>query len=226
VIEIGAILWDTQTSSVLKLMSCLCCDQHTPNPIPEEAAQHHGLTYERLVHYGVLNEVAFAELQSFLQRAEAVVAHFGAKFDQDFHDAEILRIGLPRLGLTWIDTALDIKYPDRIKTRSLLCLAAEHGFLNPFPHRAVFDVMTMLRIFSLYDPQAALEYARQPILTLEALVSFDDKELAKARAYRWLPAPGASPGAKKKWLKELRESDAAKEIADAGFPVQIIHKKG
>lgn len=226
VIEIGAALWDTSTAVPLKLLSCLCADQHTPNPFPPEIVEITGLTYEMVMNYGVLSQVAFAELTSLAGRAEAVIAHFGASFDKDFYLSECARTGVTPIDLTWIDTAIDLKFPQRMFTRNLTHLAAEHGFLNPFTHRAVFDVLTMLRIFQNYDPVAALEYARQPIQTLEALVSYDDRQLAKDRNYRWLPRPGAPPEAKKAWLKDMRQSDADKEIAEAGFPVKIINTKG
>ena len=52
---------------------------------------------------------------------------------------------------------------EKIKTRSLPYLAADHGFLNPFPHRALFDVMTMIQIAGMYDINEILKYADSPI---------------------------------------------------------------
>ena len=87
--------------------------------------------------------------------------------------------------------------PPAITTRKLTHLAAEHGFLNPFPHRAVSDVLTMLKVLSHYDIAPVLESARQPSFTVKACVSYDDREKAKARGYRW-------DAARKIWTKIVK----------------------
>jgi DNA polymerase III subunit epsilon len=214
VIEIGAVLWDTSTGKPLKLMSELCQDDSIPNPLPQEIEQITGITADLLGQHGEASILAFQRLGFLVSKSDAILAH-NAPFDRGFYEAETKRHSLPLIERPWIDTTTDIKYPAQIVTRKLAHLAAEHGFINPFSHRAIFDVLTMLRIFQGYDHTQVLEYAKQPIVTLQALVSFDDREKAKARGYRWKAET-------KKWLRSLRQSEVAVEEANPDFKVREL----
>jgi len=78
---------------------------------------------------------------------------------------------------------VDVPSPPQITTRKLAHLAAEHGFLNPFAHRAVFDVLTMLKILSCYPIENVIISSNQPLMKLVALVAFDGRYKAKARGF-------------------------------------------
>lgn len=211
VIEIGAVLWDTDTGKPLKLMSELCHDDGISNPLPPEIEQITGITFDHLAKYGEASILAFQRMGFLLSKSEAVIAH-NAPFDRGFYEAEMKRHSLPLIERPWIDTVTDLKYPGQVTTRKLSHLAAEHGFLNPFQHRAVFDVLTMLRIFQQYNPSEALAYSQQPAVTLQAIVSYDDREKAKARGFRWAAE-------KRQWLKTVRLPDVEVEQSNAGFKV-------
>ncbi|HDZ13562.1 MAG TPA: 3'-5' exonuclease, partial [Pricia sp.] len=103
--------------------------------------------YHRLIRadYLMAHNVEFD--RTILKRMVTWDSYYGEKPFDDSH---------------WIDTMTDIPYPEKIKTRSLPYLAAEHGFLNPFPHRALFDVMTMIQIAGMYDFDEILKYADSP----------------------------------------------------------------
>lgn len=219
VIEVGAVLWDTNEDSQLWMISDFVIDSTTPDPLDPEITRITGITNEMLRKYGKHPIPVFSALNDMIYQSEAVVAHFGTDFDKKFYEAEMQRHELKVCERTWIDTAIDLPFPEHIKTRNLMHLAAEHGFLNPFPHRAVYDVLTMLKIFECYDAKAALEYARQPIVIAQALVSFDDREKAKARSYQWNQswAPGM-------WAKRMRLPDFQREETEAPFKVRSFTK--
>lgn len=155
-----------------------------------------------------------------MRRAAAVVAHNGSGFDRPMFDAQLARmleaeaLRSQIAALPWIDTCLDVPFPEAITTRKLVHLAAEHGFLNPFAHRAVFDVLTMLRVMAAYPIEPILESAKQPLVTCIAQVSYDDREKAKARGYRWR-------GQSKLWVKHLKAHRLEEEKAQAGFPIEV-----
>jgi len=117
--------------------------------------------------------------------------------------------------IDWIDTAVDVPYPEKMKTRNLLHLAAEHGFLPASSHRAVFDVFTMLQILSRYELIPVIARAKEPMMYLEACVSFNDRDLAKDRGYRWFPP-------KKIWWKAFKQSDAMAERAQCPFQSRVL----
>jgi DNA polymerase-3 subunit epsilon len=67
----------------------------------------------------------------------------------------------------------------------LTYLAADHGFLNPFAHRALFDCATTFRLVSPYLGELiARSYEKE--FTLRALQSpFESKDILKGRGYFW-----------------------------------------
>ena len=79
----------------------------------------------------------------------------------------------------------DVPYPETIATRKLTYLAADHGIVNPFAHRALFDVITMMQtcveLFRKRNPTAVFpepECRSHPhgVMTREA---------AKQMGFRW-----------------------------------------
>jgi DNA polymerase-3 subunit epsilon len=146
-----------------------------------------------------------------------VVAHFGNEFDKLFIEASLRRHSYTPWEKHWLDTSIDVVYPARIKTRNLRHLASEHGFVNPFSHRAVFDVLTMFQIMRHYDLEEIISRSKEPVVYLQALIPFDQKEYAKGRGYRWCAE-------KKIWWKSFKQSDAEREKQEAGFLSQYIDK--
>ena len=215
VVEIGACLWDTSLKGMIRMMDLLLWADDYPS-MSEETVKAHGLSNELLKNHAVAPSFAWKFFNDyFVNGADAFLAHNGLAFDKGFYLAECERDPLIlSQDLPWIDS-MELPYPAEWTTRKLTYLAAESGFLNPFPHRAVFDVMTMLMVFSQYDAERALWYCQQPQVTLQALVSYDDRQKAKDRGYRW-------EAERKRWIKLMRLPDVEKEKAMAGFQVREV----
>lgn len=113
-----------------------------------------------------------------------LVAH-NAPFDKAFFEKACSLLGIPVPSVIWLDSCHDYPWKDGIKTKALSYLAADHGFLNPFAHRAFADCLTLLGITKQYEWQDILDYAAIPIVRLQALVPFDRKDEAKAQGFRW-----------------------------------------
>jgi len=214
VLEVGAILWDTSNGGFpLSFISEYCYeDSMKIEEFSREALNQNQINLEVMKKYGKPFKKIFKDLG---KDAQAFVAHNGTTFDYLFYKAECKRAGIEPSKKVWIDTSCDLPYHERITTRKLTHLAAEHEFLNPFPHRAIFDVMTMLRIFQRYDPQIAYELAKQPTIVLQAMVSFDEKQKAKDRGYRWKDET-------KQWLKPFKLSQVLQEKTLANFQVREV----
>lgn len=204
VIEVGAVLWESTRKQPLAMMSQLVSGPVVPREITEITGIQQG---DLLLGYPIAT--VRAELLGMVDQAEVIVAHNGTNFDKPIFER---LINTQRL---WVDTSVDVPYPKHITTRKLSHLAAEHGFANPFQHRAVFDVMTMLRVLSLYDLGPIVESAALLPLTVMADVSYDDREKAKARGYRW-------DGSRRIWTKTMKQPQLDREIAEAGFSVRVI----
>jgi DNA polymerase-3 subunit epsilon len=163
------------------------------------------------------------ELESDLVRhaVDFVVAHNGLAFDKPFLEAKHFSAYLSKL--PWLDTKIDLRFPKSCKMTNLTYLAAFHGFLNPFPHSAVFDVATMLKLLDTRleeDGMDVFHRARTPVKFVQAMVGYNERELAKKRGYQWEQSGGRT--FPKSWVKQLREFDVDTEIREAGFPVTVL----
>jgi DNA polymerase III epsilon subunit-like protein len=215
--EIGAVLWDTETQRPERIMSNLVLNEETPQ-LTDEIVQITGITQSMLEAHGEPFELVYRrDLMHIAEEADYVVAHNAIGFDKPFLTEECNKFGTSMLPHHWIDTSVDVPYPDRVKTRKLVHLAAEHGFLNPFAHRAVFDVLTMMKVLSQYNIEDVVRLSKEPAVTLQALVSYDNRTLASARGYRWKADT-------KQWLKNLKESQVEKEVKECGFATKVVQQ--
>jgi DNA polymerase-3 subunit epsilon len=213
VIEVGAVLWEFDTGTPLQFLSNFIYQ----GPISEEVTKINGITEEMCEDFGRPESEVFADLWYLVGASSYVMAH-NAPFDKGFYDAAKGRLvgsQVTDYDKLWLDTKIDIKYPESITTRNLRHLASEHNFLNPFSHRAVFDVLTMLKVAQCYNIGEIIARAKEPTLYVQALVSFDEKEKAKERGYYWC-AP------KKTWWRSFKESDYLAEKDVCGFRTVIL----
>ena len=204
--EFALILWEAEKKQIIEPMSFLI-SVPTDFEITNEHVSGLGKAFVNTYGYD------WPEVQTYviqrLNYADYLMAH-NVPFDR-----VILERLIGRQNSRWIDTITDVPYPDRIKSRGLVHLAADHGFLNPFPHRALFDAMTMLKIVSMYDINDIIELAASPNVWVRAAVSIDDRQKAKDRRYFWDPE-------NKFWVKQIKEINLAKEEAEANFPLDLL----
>lgn len=209
IIEAGAVLWDADAKKPVALLSDLV---DTVDEVPSEITALTGITIEQLKSYSRRIEDVLVDLNWMLERADYGMAHFGAQFDEPFFRAECKRAAINPPERPWIDTSVDLPFPDSISTRNLLRLGAEHGFVNPFRHRAVFDVLSMLQVASAYPLDVVIARQKSPTLPVAAIVSFEEKEKAKARGFKW-HAPS------KTWWRLYKQCDLDAIGDQMGFRV-------
>ncbi len=222
IVQVGLVLWDTKAlikKAKVKMDRLINCPALPP--MDEEVIRIHGITNEDLILYGKAPVEVFAEVNSLFDQADAVVAHNGNIFDRPMYENNCRRHGVEPLEKLWIDTMCDIEFPPEISTRKLSFLAAEHGFINPFPHDACSDVMTMLKVADKYDWDKMVEFAKAPTIIIRADVRFQEKELAKKQSFRW-------DADNKVWIKSIKEFQleaARKAATEAGFKLTVVKGK-
>ena len=170
VTEIGALLWDWTMAQPVAFHSYLLDEPGRPD-MSEELVELTGITDSMLMNHGVKESDIPKTLDKVIQdfnRAEYIMAHNGRGYDYPMLEALFLRHGKEMPPKVWIDSSSDIEYPRKIKQRSLMALEHHHGFLNPFPHRAVTDVMSMLKIASQYDLDRMAHLATSSVVELVA----------------------------------------------------------
>jgi DNA polymerase III subunit epsilon len=209
IIEVGAVLWDVKRKSPAMQFGALIKGNFAVTP---EITRITGITKEDTDKFGVPFREAIHEMGKMIPHASHIVAHNGTNFDRPILNSELLRHEMPVPPHPWIDTAVDVDYPPEVTVRKLTYLATEHGFLNPFAHRAVSDVLTMMKIASYYDPEQILKWAASPPVTIRAKVSYDDRLLASARGYRW-------DAERKFWIKSIKEFQLEAEKQGASFEI-------
>jgi DNA polymerase-3 subunit epsilon len=185
VVEVGAVLWDTEIKSPLRVEGFLV-DPGEDAVWDQEAIDVSGISPQLVQKFGIDSADAMSRLVYLMGVSDAVCAHNGNVFDRPFAEEWATREGGALPEKLWIDTKCDLELGPKASTK-LIYMAADLGFVNPFAHRAVTDVLTMLRVLSGFDIERVVFLAKQPNIQIEALVSFDDKQLAKDRGYHWKP---------------------------------------
>lgn len=233
VTEIGLCLWEVETKRPIVTLGLFLQDDEILKKaaIPETAAMMarvSGITKEMLTEFGTDAKSNFLWLEKWVgnHKPDYIVAHNGENYDKPILMSELARHGVEAPALRqipWIDTKTDIPFATEPDSRKLKHLATDHGFINPFAHRAVFDVLTMLRILSNYPIQEVLEYQKIPFVTARAVVSYEQRQLAKDFRFSWEKIGERSYP--KMWVKKIKQNLLEKEVADAkakGFQIVRI----
>ena len=217
IIEIGAVTFDWDTKMPMQILSELVDPtmEDSEWKLPEEITGITGITFDALGKYGAFERDVLVKLESMIQFADYYVAHNGNIFDRPFMEAAYGRHSMTMLDRPWLDTIEDVKFPESIKTRNLHHLGADHMVLNPFRHRACFDVLTMFKVMEHYDLDAIIARSKEPTVYVQALVSFNEKEFAKEKGFRWCSD-------KKIWWKQFKASDFEAERQEYGFATQFL----
>lgn len=213
VIEVGAVLYDTDKNLPVQMISELIIEDLLEQSIPTEVEDITKISYPMLKDFHADMATTIKNVLKLTNKAQAIVAHNGHNYDQPLitnflkrHNFEPIRHDIP-----WIDTLIDLDFPSDCPGRNLLTLSAYHGFVNPFPHRAFSDVLSMLKILSSYNVENILEIAKTPIVKVFAKVSFHQKDLAKDAGFKWNPE-------KKVWFKDMREANLTRYLPNGCEP--------
>ncbi|PIP91407.1 MAG: hypothetical protein COW01_03375 [Bdellovibrionales bacterium CG12_big_fil_rev_8_21_14_0_65_38_15] len=213
VTEIGAVLWDVERNQPIKILSELI-DEPDHLPLDEDTTELTGIDDAMLEQWGAKGKdikIILEKLVSMIGQAEAIVAHNGGNYDRPMIEAMAQRHGVQFPDKLWIDTGRDIEFPKKMHMRSMAALEHAHGFVNPFPHRAVTDVLSMMKIFSTYPYERIHALASSPVVKIvadlkapnwkdqSAVTEFNrvKNKVAKAR-FRWNPSD-------KTWSKDIHQ---------------------
>lgn len=196
-------------------------------PISDEIFALTKISNEHLIRWGRPPAHVLWQFLLDTEKVDFFIAHNGMNFDRPFLVHKLKMHGFesdhPVFDpAKWLDSQADIEHP--FKSTHLNYLAAEHGFLNPFPHAALSDVQTMLRIVEKHDILEIIARSRIPWVVVRAMTSFDQKELAKARRFRW-QEPGNGKTYEKCWVKLVKADKVETEQAEAaklGFKVVMV----
>lgn len=204
-IEVGAILYSVESQCSLQELSTL---------LPAEGNEAEAInrikpqSLREMIDLGTFH--AREMLTGMSKSADVYVAH-NAEFDSKriLGDTSFLSLA----SLPWVCTMADFKWPLATKEQgSLINLALDYGIGVASAHRALTDCRLISALFDRADDlQSMFRVAMRPKAVFQALVSYDDREKAKAAGFKW-------NGGDKSWTRSLALEDAEQ----LGFPVRKI----
>lgn len=204
-IEVAAVEYSIKEKSVLTCFSSVI----TTDASNEEAGKVNHIPQAILQeNYARSAESVWRITNSVARRSSAILAH-----NSDF-DLGWVPEGDPLRKLPWIDTCWMVTWPQQSRQGGrLIDLALEHGLGVVDPHRALSDCLLLARLMCRcsemgHDVEALLARGLRPTAWVEALVSYDDRDLAKERGFKYLPILGREKDRKPKgWVKKMAIDD-------------------
>lgn len=192
-IEVAVVLWSVEHRTILECFSSLIRGEGNAaeaiNAIPAAV-----LPSARDPH-DVWDRVA-----CLVDKADVMAAH-RAEFDRSFYPANL------REAKPWLCTKFDVQWPRAKLGAPLTEAALAHGLGISHAHRALTDCLTIARLLERvaemgHDVGAMIERGLRPKARFVALVSYDDREKAKAAGFAW-------DGTRREWSRTMAVADAA-----------------
>ena len=221
VIEFAAVLYDTDAGHPLKIISSLINVERRLRPLPPHITGVTGITEEMLGRYGLLDE-QYARIlcqirDKMLCHTDVIVMHNGTQFDWQVLELDLERYSIPDyLGKSkLIDTMTDVNYPSTVVYKNLTYIAACHGILHSFAHRALSDTFVMLQVLQRYEVDSVLAAALTPMVSLRAHVKKNQRSLAKDYGFRYNYDENC-------FVKDMRLFYAEKAMTELPFEVSVM----
>lgn len=146
-------------------------------------------------------KINWEKVRSFFEEASFVIAH-NMPFDRSF--LEQVK-NLKGLSPHWVCSQRHIDWRKHgFKSQALNYLACDHGFVNPFAHRALFDCATTFRLISPYMKELITKSYESTYELMANGAPFKFKDNLKERGYIWNPE-------RRVWFKHVFESDLKEE---------------
>lgn len=201
IVEVGIIEFlvsrDANGALQAELATCYSGLEDPGRPLPSEVANLTGLTDKVLAG----RKIDWTLVRSLTDRASVVIAH-NAQFDRSFLER---RPELAGSRLHWACSVKHINWQTHgFRTRALNYLAADHGFVNPFAHRALFDCATTFRLITPYLEELIRRSYLREFLVSAVGAAFETKDILRARGYRW-------NAESRVWAKLILEDELAAE---------------
>ncbi len=178
IMEIGLLEFGVETDAAPFITRMYGALQDPGVEVSAEVQKITGITPASLVG----QTIDWDLVRSYLAKAAIVVAH-NADFDRRFLEASGQLGGLkPHWGCS-------MRHVDwrghGFNTLSLNYLAADHGFVNAFAHRALFDCATTFRLVAPYLQELMQRSYEREYLIKAVSSPFESKDVLRLRGYRW-----------------------------------------
>jgi DNA polymerase III subunit epsilon len=204
-IELGAILYSISEHCTIQQISTLF-------PVvknPAENINHISVKASQTVRN---TELVMTLFKKWVNMSDYLVAH-NVEFDRKWFGKGIL----PVIDKPWLCTYDDFIWPNNSYPTSLVNTALNHGIGVNQAHRALTDCQLIALLFDRipnfeYLLKQAVQRSIEPKISIIAKVSYDDKQQAKDRGFKF-------DWDNKKWVKKIRLREYEREKSEYPFPI-------
>jgi DNA polymerase III alpha subunit (gram-positive type) len=209
-IEVGLALWTTKFNRSLDTRALLIKSDGVP--VTEEITEITGISQSMVDNFGYEPAEAFDEVLYFLDRADAIVAFNGNRFDIPMCLSWAKRVAKAFPEKLVIDPFTDLP----MRGQELICMCAKKGIYYD-PHEAGADVGAMLRLMGKFEFVTVLERAKSPIVVVRSMQDRSENDKVKKHKFRWNPEH-------KIWWKAVKEIDlnALAAAVNNEFKLQVL----
>lgn len=199
IIEIGLLEFVLGESGIPQITNLYGALEDPMQPLSPEIQKLTGLTDEALKG----QKINWPYVREILERSSIVIAH-NAAFDSAFCAQREELVGL---NLHWGCSQKHIDWEGKgHRTKALNYLAADHGFVNPFAHRALFDCATTFRVMEPYFAELVERSYLNEVRVWATGAAFETKEKLRLARYRW-------DAGVRVWFKDILEDTLEMERA-------------
>lgn len=201
-LEVATALWSVEHRSLVKVRSWIVRSE------TNEAESVNGIPVALLRDHPHASNVNMTNkwVQAWATEADCIVAH-SSDFDRQWFGDAVQ-------ALPWACSCNDIEWPRPSTSRGLTALALAHGVGVVAAHRALDDVMTLVRLFErAAELGGNLEVMLTRALRPKALFEVADRgyspernALAKANGFRFDDKDAGN----KRWIRSMAVEDAEK----------------
>lgn len=192
-IEVGVALWTTKFNRSLDTRAFLV--KPDPAKVSDEITAITGITQGMCENFGYSSEEGYDETMYFVDRAEALVAFNGRRFDFPMFHAWAKRLQKEFPDKLIIDPYEDLP----MRGQELITMCAKMGIYYD-PHEAGADVGAMLRLVGKFDFDVVLTRAKSPVVVIQSLQHRSENDKVKKHRFRWQPDL-------KIWWKAVKQID-------------------
>jgi DNA polymerase-3 subunit epsilon len=206
-IELGAILYSISERCTIQQISTLF-------PVVENPAENINQISAKASQTVKNTELVMTLFQEWVNMSDYLVAH-NVEFDRKWFGKGIL----PVINKPWLCTYDDFIWPNNSHPTSLVNTALNHGIGVNQAHRALTDCQLIALLFdripNLLDlVDQAVKRSIEPKISVIAEVSYDDRQQAKDRGFRF-------DWDNKIWVKNIRLGDYEREKSEYPFSVTL-----
>jgi DNA polymerase III epsilon subunit-like protein len=211
IIEVGAILFSTAQKKCLESQGFLV---KADKPISDEITKITGITQAAVDRFGYDSADALDTVIDMMNQADAIVGQNVIQFDKRITESWARREGKTLPEKLYVDTRTDLLLT---QGKHLQYMCADNFFLNLFPHSALSDCQSVVKLLEKEDIDKVIERAKSPTVVLIAHHRREDNDKAKKMRFRWNPTLRV-------WWLTAKQLDVEKIASEAPFDISVSNE--